>query len=122
MRAGSWVGRVLLVVGSAMMVAGLASGRPAGAAAGAGRNKEARERGAVWFREKGCGHCHGAEAQGTDKAPSLQGVGRRMHKDQIEKQIHDGGKEMPPFGDALVPDEMKDLVEYLGAMKKKPAR
>ena len=122
MRSGRWVERMLLVLGMGMMVAGLAGGRPADAAPGGGGNKESREHGRVLFEEKGCGYCHGTEAQGTQKAPSLQGVGRRLHKDAIQKQIEEGGKEMPAFGDSLTPQEMKDLVEYLGAMKKKSAR
>lgn len=124
--AGRWLGQVILLLGAGMMVAGLAGGMPAGAAPGAsgggtGGNKAARERGAMVFQEKGCGHCHGAELQGTDMAPSLQGVGRHLHKPQIEMQIRDGGKEMPAFGALLSAAEMKDLVEYLGAMKQKSA-
>lgn len=104
------------------MIAGFAGGRLADAATGGGGKKESREHGRVLFQEKGCGYCHGTAAQGTEKAPSLQGVGRRMHKDAIEKQIQEGGKEMPAFGDSLTPEEMKDLVAYLAAMKKKSAR
>lgn len=120
MKSGSWFERMLLVLGTGMMVAGLAGGMPADAAPGMGGNKESREHGAVIFQEKGCGHCHGAEAQGTEKAPSLHGIGRRLHKEEIATQIRDGGREMPAFGDSVTPEEMKNLVEYLRAMKKSP--
>ena len=71
------------------------------------------------FHEKGCEFCHGVNGIGTDKGPDLSGVGRLLHKPEIEKQIHDGGKQMPAFGDSLTNDEVQQLVEYLAAKKKK---
>jgi mono/diheme cytochrome c family protein len=75
--------------------------------------------GAVLFHEKGCEHCHGVSGVGiSGKAPSLLTVGKRLKKDAIEKQIHDGGQNMPPFGDALQPDEITALVDMLAKQKK----
>jgi mono/diheme cytochrome c family protein len=77
--------------------------------------------GAVLFHEKGCEHCHGVNGVGIPgKAPSLLTVGKRLKKDAIEKQIHDGGQNMPPFGDALQPDEITALVNMLAKQKKAP--
>jgi len=77
--------------------------------------------GAVLFHEKGCEHCHGANGVGiSGKAPSLLTVGKRLKKDAIAKQIHDGGQNMPPFGDALQPDEITALVDMLAKQKKAP--
>jgi len=77
--------------------------------------------GAVLFHEKGCEHCHGVNGVGIPgKAPSLLTVGKRLKKDAIEKQIHDGGQNMPPFGDALQPDEIAALVSMLAKQKKAP--
>jgi mono/diheme cytochrome c family protein len=77
--------------------------------------------GAVLFHEKGCEHCHGVNGVGIPgKAPSLLTVGKRLKKDAIEKQIHDGGQNMPPFGDAIQPDEMTALVDMLAKQKKAP--
>lgn len=77
--------------------------------------------GAVLFHEKGCEHCHGVNGVGIPgKAPSLLTVGKRLKKDAIEKQIHDGGQNMPPFGDALQPDEITALVDMLSKQKKAP--
>ena len=77
--------------------------------------------GAVLFHEKGCEHCHGVNGVGIPgKAPSLLTVGKRLKKDAIEKQIHDGGKTMPAFGDALQPDEITALVNMLAKQKKAP--
>jgi mono/diheme cytochrome c family protein len=77
--------------------------------------------GPALFHEKGCEHCHGVNGVGIPgKAPSLLTVGKRLKKDAIEKQIHDGGQNMPPFGDALQPDEITALVDMLAKQKKAP--
>jgi mono/diheme cytochrome c family protein len=77
--------------------------------------------GAVLFHEKGCEHCHGVNGVGIPgKAPSLLTVGKRLKKDAIEKQIRDGGQNMPPFGDALQPDEITSLVDMLSKQKRAP--
>jgi len=110
-------GHWLLVGAAVCLVAASCSFSPAPKAYAA--SKAVREQGAVVFHEKGCEHCHGVDGVGTDKAPDLSGVGRRLHKPEIAKQIHDGGKQMPAFGDALTNDEVQQLVEYLAAKKKK---
>lgn len=77
--------------------------------------------GALLFHEKGCEHCHGVGGVGVPgKAPSLLTVGKRLKKDAIARQIHDGGQNMPPFGDALQPDEITALVNMLAKQKKAP--
>jgi mono/diheme cytochrome c family protein len=70
------------------------------------------------FHEKGCEHCHGPNGSGGDLGPDLSTVGRRLKKEQIEHQIHDGGASMPAFGDVLQPDEIKELVDFLYAKRK----
>jgi mono/diheme cytochrome c family protein len=57
---------------------------------------------------------------GGDLGPDLSTVGKRLKKQQIEHQIHDGGAAMPAFGDVLQPDEIKDLVDFLHAKRKAP--
>jgi mono/diheme cytochrome c family protein len=108
-------GRVLLGAAMALVVVGfVASGGRARA------SKTNRAAGAELFREKGCEHCHGADGAGTEKGPSLATVGKRMKKDEIERQIREGGKQMPAFGDVLNEDEMRKLVDYLAHKKKAP--
>jgi mono/diheme cytochrome c family protein len=85
-------------------------------------SKATREQGAVVFHEKGCEHCHGADAAGTERGPNLQGVGRFLKKPQMEHQIRQGGKEMPAFGDALNDEEVEQLVAFLSAQRKKGAK
>lgn len=110
-------GRVLLVCAAGCFVVASSGLFPAPAAHAA--SKVMREQGAAVFHEKGCEHCHGVDGVGTDRGPDLSGVGRRLHKPEIAKQIRDGGKQMPPFGDALTNDEVQELVAYLAAKKKK---
>jgi mono/diheme cytochrome c family protein len=77
--------------------------------------------GAALFHEKGCEFCHGANGEGIPgKGPSLLTVGKRLKKDAIEKQIRDGGQNMPPFRDALQPDEITALADMLAKQKKAP--
>ena len=76
-----------------------------------------RIEGATLFQEKGCAHCHGSDAHGTDRAPTLARCGKRLHAAGIEKQIREGGKQMPAFGDSLNDDEVRALVEFIKHQK-----
>lgn len=73
----------------------------------------AERRGREAFVSSGCAHCHGDHRQGTDRAPELLTVRKRLNRDAVEKQIRDGGQMMPAFGKDLSPDELKDLVAYV---------
>jgi len=81
---------------------------------------DSKKAGAALFHEKGCEHCHGANGRGGDLGPDLSTVGKRLNKEKIEHQIHNGGAAMPAFGDVLQPDEVKDLVDFLHAKRKAP--
>jgi mono/diheme cytochrome c family protein len=83
-------------------------------------SNKSKDAGATLFHEKGCEHCHGANGRGGDLGPDLSTVGKRLNKQQIEHQIHNGGAAMPAFGDVLQPDEIKDLVDFLHAKRKAP--
>jgi mono/diheme cytochrome c family protein len=73
----------------------------------------AERRGREAFATRGCAHCHGDHRQGTDRAPELLTVRKRLNRDAVETQIRDGGQMMPAFGKDLSPDELKDLVAYV---------
>ncbi len=78
--------------------------------------------GRVAFHESGCSQCHQIGGVGGHKGPDLSGVGRRLKKDAIQKQIVQGGGAMPAFGDALPSEQIAALVNYLSHCKsKKPA-
>src|SRR5271154_2280510 len=76
-------------------------------------NSDARERGAIAFHTKGCERCHAITGVGGDRAPDLGNVGQRRAPSQIKTQILKGGHGMPPFGNVLSKDEVKDLVAFL---------
>lgn len=71
--------------------------------------------GAVLFANSGCPYCHGPAGMGTERAPSLRDVHKRLTDEQIRHQIHDGGQMMPPFGEALTGDEIAHLSSFLRA-------
>jgi mono/diheme cytochrome c family protein len=106
------VGRALLATSVLLIVAGL----PGPHAIAASSADQAA--GAEVFKQSGCEHCHGPDGIGTNRAPSLTTVGKRLKKDQIERQILAGGKQMPPFADVLTFDETHKLVDYLSHKKK----
>ena len=78
-----------------------------------------RDAGAALFHEKGCEHCHGAALLGTERGPTLVGVGRKLKTDGIRHQITAGGGGMPAFGDVLTSDEISRLADYLETQKKR---
>ncbi len=78
----------------------------------------AKQRGAALFADHGCAHCHGPAGVGGAKGPDLQLVRKRMNKEQITQQIHDGGLSMPAFGSSLTDPQIQDLVAYLRAKRK----
>lgn len=105
------------LLGAAVTLAVFAS---AGSGSFAAASSADRAAGAALFKDKGCDHCHGANLIGSDNGPALTGVGKRLSKHDIERQIRDGGKEMPPFADVLSDKEIHDLVDYLAHQKKPP--
>ena len=78
----------------------------------------AKQRGAELFATHGCAHCHGPAGVGGGRGPDLQLVRKRMNKEQIAHQIHDGGMSMPSFANSLTDPEIQDLVAYLRAKRK----
>jgi mono/diheme cytochrome c family protein len=73
----------------------------------------ARARGAELFNTTGCAHCHGPAGVGGEIGPSLLNIRKHMDTAAIARQIHDGGKAMPAFGDQLTAAQIDDLVAYL---------
>ena len=75
-------------------------------------------RGQEIFNNHSCAKCHGVNGVNGDRAPDLQTVRNRMDAATIAKQIREGGKGMPPFGDQLSDKEVNDLVAYLRTKRK----
>jgi mono/diheme cytochrome c family protein len=79
--------------------------------------KSAEMAGAVLYRDKGCGFCHGASLEGTKKAPALAEIRKQKAwtNEKITSQILDGGTKMPPFRESLSDDEIRQLISFLRA-------
>jgi mono/diheme cytochrome c family protein len=98
---------VVLVVLSACSPAGFASSR------------EQRAHGASVFAASGCAHCHTIRNVGGHKGPDLSGVGKRLNKSQMQRQIVNGSKLMPSFGDDLQGADLNALLAYLRSCQDK---
>jgi quinoprotein glucose dehydrogenase len=59
-----------------------------------------------------CASCHGADRRGTDRSPSLLGVGTRLSAEQIQQVIDRGRGFMPSFAN-LREDEKHAVIAYL---------
>src|SRR6202789_2029198 len=77
-------------------------------------------KGATLYAAGPCGECHGVRAEGTDKAPTLVGVGQKYSADRLAFLLHhrtpgmiDGG--MPPVD--LDQASTGALVAYLRSLK-----
>lgn len=71
------------------------------------------QHGAEIFASHGCAFCHGPQLMGTERAPKLLDARKRLSAEQMAHQIHDGGKNMPAFGEQLAPEEIQALVAFL---------
>ncbi len=82
--------------------------------------KESRAAGEATYHSAGCEQCHGAVWSGTDRGPDLRGVGKRLKREEVEKQVRTGGGGMPGFGDVLADAQIVQLVDFLEGQKKAP--
>lgn len=80
------------------------------------------EHGAELFNSNGCVHCHTIGKTGGTKGPNLSSVGRVATPAAIRKQIVEGGKGMPAFGEVLQPNELEDVIAYLRSCRAKPQK
>ena len=106
-----WLGTGVLIVG--LVGAGLQLVQPTPTAAFADKKTQ----GAELYATRGCAHCHGNDGQGTDKAPGLRDLRKKLSADRMRDQIVHGGQGMPAFGDSLKDDEVEELVSFLRAKK-----
>lgn len=103
----------LALCGTALATAYVRLHRPVPAAAYA----DHKTAGAELFGSRGCAHCHGMDGKGTDRAPALRDLRKKISTDKMHDQIVHGGQGMPAFGDSLKPEEVDDLVSFLRAKK-----
>ncbi len=50
---------------------------------------------------------------------NLSGVGRRLKEAQMRRQVVNGSKVMPPFGNVLDDKDLADLLSYLHSCRDK---
>jgi len=81
-----------------------------------------RGHGAQVFNSNGCLHCHTMGNTGGTRGPNLSGIGRTAKPEAMRKQIVEGGKGMPAFGEILQPNELDDLIAYLRSCKAKSGK
>ncbi len=84
-----------------------------------------RLQGAVVLQNKQCRNCHALDGVGGRRGPDLTEVGTRMTRDELVRQVLQGGGNMPAYGKQLSPAEVTALVEFLVSLRPKdqePAR
>jgi len=61
-----------------------------------------------------CAKCHGAKGEGAKKGiPLIEGHALNHPEEDFLKQVKEGGKKMPEFGDKLSNEEIAAVVEYV---------
>jgi ubiquinol-cytochrome c reductase cytochrome b subunit len=78
----------------------------------AGRSPVERQ-GALVFQNKQCRNCHALGNEGGRRGPALDDVATRLTKDQLFRQVLQGGGNMPAYGTNLSPAEATALVSFL---------
>jgi len=76
----------------------------------------AEQAGAVLFRDN-CARCHGANLEGTKKAPALAEISKKKHwtDERITNRILNGAGKMPSFRESLSGEQIRQLIAYLRA-------
>jgi ubiquinol-cytochrome c reductase cytochrome b subunit len=73
--------------------------------------------GAVLVQAKQCRNCHGLGGEGGLRGPALDGVAVRLTRDQLIRQVLQGGGQMPAYGKNLRPPEVTALVAFLETLR-----
>jgi ubiquinol-cytochrome c reductase cytochrome b subunit len=70
-------------------------------------------RGALVLQNKQCRNCHSLEGRGGERGPALDDVATRLTRDQMIRQVIQGGGNMPAYGKNLSPAEVEGLVAFM---------
>lgn len=75
--------------------------------------------GAVVFQNKDCRNCHALEGEGGKRGPDLTYVADRLTtRGQLNRQVIQGGGNMPAYGEQLTPAEVQTLVSFLETLRR----
>ena len=77
------------------------------------RRTALERQGALVFQAKQCHNCHALGGGGGQRGPALDAVAVRLTKDQLIRQVIQGGGNMPAYGKNLRPAETTALVAFL---------
>ena len=78
------------------------------------KGRSALERqGAAVFQVKQCRNCHALGGEGGMRGPELDDVATRLTRNQLIRQVLQGGGNMPAYGNNLSPAEVDALVSFL---------
>jgi ubiquinol-cytochrome c reductase cytochrome b subunit len=72
--------------------------------------------GALVFQVKQCRNCHSLGELGGQRGPTLDRVAVRLTRDQLIRQVIQGGGNMPAYGKNLNPAETTALVAFLATL------
>jgi ubiquinol-cytochrome c reductase cytochrome b subunit len=74
-------------------------------------------RGAAVLQSKQCRNCHALGGEGGQRGPALDGVATRLTRDQLIRQVIQGGGNMPAYGRNLSPAEVTALVAFMETLR-----
>jgi ubiquinol-cytochrome c reductase cytochrome b subunit len=72
--------------------------------------------GAILIQSKQCRNCHSLDGAGGMRGPALDTTATRLTRDELIRQILQGGGNMPAYGKALKPAEVDAIVAFLRTM------
>jgi ubiquinol-cytochrome c reductase cytochrome b subunit len=84
-----------------------------------------QRQGALVFQVKQCRNCHAIGGTGGKRGPALDAVATTLTRDQLVRQVIQGGGNMPAYGKNLNPAEVTALVSFLETLRpanRPPAR
>jgi ubiquinol-cytochrome c reductase cytochrome b subunit len=73
--------------------------------------------GALVLQNKQCRNCHSLAGEGGRRGPALDGVAARLTRDQLARQVLQGGGNMPAYGKNLSPAEVNALIAFMETLR-----
>jgi len=73
--------------------------------------------GALVFQNKQCRNCHSLGGHGGERGPALDRVATRLTRDEMTRQVIQGGGNMPAYGKKLTPAEVEALIDFMETLR-----